>query len=130
MEPGARRLELTSSSVSRYCKGVDQPTKQTLRLFKIILSSEQPDILGPANMALREVTGPQPADWERKLLDGLRPLHIEDRNRIIKAINALIDGLPQRQPISYRSQKPVSSSAPSDAQVLADRAGAPKGGKR
>lgn len=42
-----RHLDLTSASVSRYVNDIDKPTKQTLRLFKIILAGTdaKPDAL-------------------------------------------------------------------------------------
>lgn len=115
----ARRLELQPPSISRYCKGVEQPSRQTLRLFKIILSNEQPEILGPARLELRDDS--TMAEWERKLLDDLRPLHVGDRNRVINAVSALIHGLPKRQPISYKLTS--SSRKLSAAQLLAEKAG-------
>lgn len=49
----ARNLDLTTASVSRYVNDIDKPTKQTLRLFQILLVGKEPNT--PSNNQVVEV---------------------------------------------------------------------------
>jgi transcriptional regulator with XRE-family HTH domain len=93
----ARRLRLDRATVSRYMSGEVKPSAPVLELFKIILQTERPGVLTVAT-EMREQSF---AEWERKVVEDLRWLHQADRDRVIKALKALVEGLPRREPTSF-----------------------------
>lgn len=104
----AARLGLNRSAVSQYRSGKSKPGAQTLALLKMILANERPGAL----MAAAEVREEALAEWERRVVEDLRWLHKEDRERVLDVVRAMVKGLPKREPVSYsaRSQKPAEKS--------------------
>ncbi len=95
----ARQLDLSRSAVGRFVEGKISPSIQTLKLFKLILAAEKPGALTGA--VLHEEY--EQTEWEKKILRALRPLHREDRDRVLRTITAMIEGLPQRPTVEYPS---------------------------
>lgn len=91
----ARRLELDPSVISQYKSDKVRPSAQTLSLLKLILSHERPGALTAAGSAREAAL----ADWERKVVEDLRWLEPQDRDRVVDAIHALTKGLPKRAPV-------------------------------
>ncbi len=76
----ARKLELTSASVSRYVNDIDKPAKQTLRLFRLYLADAPsiPHGNGPAN--------------NKKTIAKLRG-HVQELRKNIADIESALDTL-------------------------------------
>ncbi len=93
----ARQLDLTPQDVSRYLGGVHPPDKQTLRLFKIILSSDNPEALAPSGMVLRET----PPDHTELL---------QEAHTTLEKLRAALSG---KKPVTYsrkKTEKPSSGA--------------------
>ena len=92
----ARHLETTRASVNRWLTGELTPKKGWIKLFKLILAEQNPGALTAASRIPEE---DRLAEWERKILEDLRWLQDEDRQRVLKAMKALMDGLPRKAPV-------------------------------
>jgi transcriptional regulator with XRE-family HTH domain len=119
----ARKLFLQPPSISQYVNGSNRPSRQVLELFKLAIVSYNPGALFPSgNNRERSF---HLAEWEAKLIEELRWLQEDDRDRVLKAIKALTRGLPKREraPISRREKAPkhisTSSEKPSSARFVA-----------
>lgn len=97
----ARNLDLTTASVSRYVNDIDKPTKQTLRLFRIILAGENHEP-SESNKGSSRLAGEEEV-WRRRA------------NVAEKKLNDLQNGI--------RKLLEVSSKPLSEAQQIAKRAG-------
>lgn len=93
----ARRLDLTRSATSRYMQGEIKPSAPVLKLLKLIIANEQPGALTSASQLNEEAL----AKWEREVVEDLRWLHVEDRERVINVMRVVIRGLPKREAVSY-----------------------------
>jgi hypothetical protein len=82
----ARELELNRATISHYRSGSIKPSRQVLRLFKLILLKDNPSALSGA------VHGKDFEIWETKLIDQLRPLHVEDRQHVLRVIKTMVAG--------------------------------------
>ncbi|MDE2101199.1 MAG: hypothetical protein KGL39_28395 [Patescibacteria group bacterium] len=87
----AERFHRSQAVISRWLNDKDPANRAAVDLFKFILASEKPEALRPE--ALRELAAPE---WEQQILRDLRPLHLEDRDRVLKMIRVMVEGLPQR----------------------------------
>lgn len=107
----ARRLDMDRSVISQYKSGSTRPSSQTLSLLKMILSNERPGALAAAV----EIKDGSMAAWERRIVDDLRWLHKEDRERVLDVVRTMIRGLPKREPVTYGSShtRPQKTSAES-----------------
>ena len=103
----AKRLWKNRATINRYLNGKIVPEKTVLALMKSILSEEHPEKL----TALKETSR---SDWEDKLLRDLRPLHKDDRERVLKTIQAMIHGLPVRPPIHYELKPKCRDCGPKE----------------
>jgi transcriptional regulator with XRE-family HTH domain len=95
----AQRLRVTRATLSRYLSGDIAPSAPVIELFKLILLTEKPGALTVA----AEAHETKLETWERKAIEDLRWLHIEDRERVLNAMRAFIAGLPRRNPVRYVS---------------------------
>jgi hypothetical protein len=93
----ARELETTGATISRCLSGDQVPSRPLTRLFKEILVSRNPGALRAAGQASEAAL----ADWERRVIDDLRHLHEEDRERVLTAMRAITKALPRREPVKY-----------------------------
>lgn len=93
----SRQLDTSPPNISRYLSGAMPPHKTLLKLFKVLLANQKPGALAAAPSLKEDGL----SEWERKVLDDLRWLHKEDRERVLKAMRAYMDGLPRREPLSY-----------------------------
>jgi hypothetical protein len=107
----ARQLSgIDRATVGRYVSGQITPPPQILELFEFKLAAQRPGALTNATLLKEEGL----AGWERKIFDDLRWLHKEDRERVLKVIRTMIDGLPRRQtlPTTDRSKAIVEVDEP------------------
>ena len=105
----AKKLgDMDRSSIYKFLSGEVAPSAQTLKLFKLILANEKPGALSPA--AFKETAS---ADWEEKIINDLRDLHVNDREAVLKVMRTMISTLPAREPISYTRGKPGKLYVPS-----------------
>jgi transcriptional regulator with XRE-family HTH domain len=106
----ARRLDLGRSSTSRFMSGEITPSPPVLKLLKLILATEMPGALTAAHALHEESLTP----WEREIIEELRPLRLEDRNRVIDVMRTMIKGLPKGgQGVTYTSSSDVKQKSAS-----------------
>lgn len=113
----ARELGLTTATVSRYVSGKQTPSLPVLKLFASILGSSLTIYGGDGDPAAPMRDGPRwLSDWEENVLNQLRRLEPENRQRVVHCISELIDCM--RPPVSYRSQQRLN--APATANDIAE----------
>lgn len=86
----ARRLHITPGAVSQLCHGLTRPSGATFNLFKYILEQEKPGTLARVDKAGR---GSALEPWATQVLESLRRLRPPDRDRVVAALNGLIDAV-------------------------------------
>jgi len=96
----ARRLFISPSNISQYKKGESRPSPTTMGLLKLILATEKPGSL----TAALELSESALSKWEREVIEDLRWLHVDDRERVLNTIKAMIAGLPRREAANYKSK--------------------------
>jgi transcriptional regulator with XRE-family HTH domain len=124
----ARNLDLPSGSVSRYVNSIDKPSKQTLRLFKIILAGMD---TGP--LKLSEPT----SEYQLMIREKVKNLLIKTKALDSELCALLEENPPAKKPNStvadvlalYALKKPkrVSSARPVLKKSEADKHPAPSG---
>lgn len=85
----AKRFHCSQAVISRWLNDIDPADKKAVELFKFILAREKPEVLRADALARSEAP-----EWERKILNDLRPLRLDDRERVLKMIRLMIEGLP------------------------------------
>jgi transcriptional regulator with XRE-family HTH domain len=128
----ARELKTTRATLSRCLSGDQVPSAPLIKLFELILANRQPGAL-TRNAAAREAAL---ADWEKRIIDDLRYLREDDRERVLKAMRAILEALPKREaevprPPGQPSREEVKlyTSTAARASTLAEKSGS-KGSKR
>lgn len=99
----ARRLHVSRATVSQYMSGRIRVGAPILELFKMIVANEQPGALTAAGEAREQAL----AEWERKVIEDLRWLHKEDREKVIIAMRAIVEALPKRDVVDYKLRTEV-----------------------
>ena len=89
----ARELKTTRATLSRCLSGDQVPSAPLIELFRLTLANRKPGALTRRGVAARvEVL----ADWEKRIIDDLRYLREDDRERVLKAMRAILEALPKR----------------------------------
>jgi transcriptional regulator with XRE-family HTH domain len=77
----------------------NKPSETTLRLFKLLIAGERPELFNARTFELKETNWGAAAaplnSKERDLIRRLRLLQREDRDRIYSVISALLDAAPK-----------------------------------
>jgi hypothetical protein len=89
----ARELKTTRATLSRCLSGDQVPSAPLIELFRLTLANRKPGALTKVP-AGREAAL---ADWEKRIIDDLRYLREDDRERVLKAIRAILEALPKRE---------------------------------
>lgn len=104
----ARRLGVDRGTVSRYLAEDQEksiaPSRPVVELFKAILVHERPAAMVPNDPL---------SDIEKSVIDQLRSLSEEDRERVVNALRAMTKGLPR-----VIQQRESNSSRPSSMEDL------------
>ena len=89
----ARQLELTRGGVNGIITGRTVPSHATVKLFRLILLSEKPEVMSaaarPATLQYAEES------WLRELLDEMRRVAPAHRQRLVSALRAVAGSFPK-----------------------------------
>ena len=89
----ARQLELTRGGVNGIITGRTVPSHATVKLFRLILLSEKPEVMSaaarPATLQYAEES------WLRELLDEMRRVAPGHRQRLISALKSVAASFPK-----------------------------------
>lgn len=98
----ARQLELTRGGVNGIITGRTVPSHATVKLFKLILLSQQPEAISaaarPASVQHAEES------WVRDLLEQMRRVAPAQRTRLISALKAVAAAFPKNPRSTMRKQ--------------------------
>jgi transcriptional regulator with XRE-family HTH domain len=86
----SRRLQITPGAVSQICSGKTQPRASTLNLLRLMVARENPKALA-MHQAERWRALEQ---WEKDLLDDLRQLPDQHRQRLLPIFKQMIRAMP------------------------------------
>ena len=102
----ARQLELTRGGVNGIISGRTVPSHATVKLFRLILMSETPEVMSaaarPASLQYAEES------WLRELLEEMRRVAPAHRQRLISALKSVAASFPKnprgglRKPVKKR----------------------------
>src|SRR5947207_4546725 len=102
----ARQLELTRGGVNGIITGKTVPSQATVKLFRLILMSEKPEVMSaaarPATLQYAEES------WLRELLVEMRRVAPAHRQRLISALKSVAASFPKnprgglRKPVKKR----------------------------
>ena len=89
----ARQLELTRGGVNGIITGRTVPSHATVKLFRLILMSEKPEVM---SAAARPVTLQYAEEsWLRELLEEMRRVAPAHRQRLISALKSVAASFPK-----------------------------------
>ncbi len=100
----ARKLALTRGGVNGIVKGRTKPSQGTLKLFKLILASEQPEAVSASDLQFKERSSPVES-WAEDLIDNLRELSEEDREKMLSAFQYMLATIPARRKLIQKSSR-------------------------
>jgi transcriptional regulator with XRE-family HTH domain len=110
----ARKLELTPGGVSSIIKGDHIPSMTTVKLFRLILLGEKPDVRFPTHQSKASVlkddgiVSSRPSGWENEVIKELDDLAPDDRSKVIDALKAIVKIVPKRRPTRSSEAKRVA----------------------
>jgi transcriptional regulator with XRE-family HTH domain len=104
----ARHIDLQPPSVSRYLKGQDTPSRQTLRLFRMVLDLDAPPLREKQQKAPEVPVDSELEIWKRRAIAAEKEL--ESLKTSLRALSA------------RSTPAPASNKALSEAQKLLNRA--------
>ncbi len=100
----ARKLALTRGGVNGIVKGRTKPSEGTLKLFKLILASEQPEAVSASDLQFKERYSPVES-WAEDLIGSLRELSEEDREKMLTAFQAMLGTIPERRKVIHKGSR-------------------------
>jgi len=85
----ARQLELTEGAVSHIMTGRNRPSPTVVRLFRLVLESEEGGTVVKDGAGLTRKAEP----WEEGLLEKFRALNPGQRGRVLTAVEAMVSAV-------------------------------------
>ena len=99
----ARQLELTRGGVNGIITGRTVPSNATVKLFKLILLSQQPEVISaaarPASVQFAEES------WVRELMEEMRRVAPAHRPRLMSALKGVATAFPKNPRGTMRKQR-------------------------
>jgi hypothetical protein len=94
----ARQLCMTSGAVNQIVNPNSpvKPSLTTLRLFKLMVTSERPDAINPRTLELKEGAEPGLTEGERRLLESLRAVPAGDVPLLYAVLRSVIAAFASR----------------------------------
>ncbi len=101
----ARELGIAPPTVSQYLSGVTRPSETIIRLFKMLIGDTLPM---PGGAVLNDAPNPPDAE-ERQLLESIRLMPLEARQKMIKGMRLIAEGAQVQIETRYKLQSPKTS---------------------
>ncbi len=98
----ARQLGISRGGVNGIVTGETIPSEITMRLFRLIMISEKPEVIGAKETA--KIRADLGEDWAGELMDELRRIEPDQREHLVAALKEVARAFPKPE-VRYRPKR-------------------------